>query len=153
MSMKQCKNKKSTGLDRIPSTFFTNYSISISKTLYSHFSLDVHFPSSWKCSQITSIPKKEENSLIPGSCRPIFNLLMSAKNFERIINLMIDEHCDRQNSIADFQFANRTGHSVEHDLLVMKSIVLLGISHKTPTTACLLDIRKAFDTVWKYGLV
>ena len=121
-------------------------------SIINHCLINAHFPTDWKSARIVPIPKKNQNPLNPDSYRPISILSSSAKIFERIIKVIIDEHCDSNHSIPQFQFANRPKHSVEHALLVLKSDVLLGLNRNAPTIACLLDIKKAFDSVWQYGL-
>lgn len=95
------------------------------------------------------IPKKGENPRLSGSYWPIFVLSTFAKMLEQTIKTIIDEDCDSNNSIPDFQLLNRTD---EHALLILKTYVLR-INGKTPTIVGLLNIRKAFGVVWQYGLV
>lgn len=92
----------------------------------------------WKSAHIASIPKKNQNPISPESYRPMLILAFSAKMFEWIESYVY--------------FANRHNNTVEPVFLILKLDILLGLNRKTPSIRqCLLDLKKAFDSVWQYG--
>lgn len=109
LPIKQRINRKSTGPDKIHSIILKDCSVTNSRlfsTLFTHWLLNAHLPKSKKVAQIAPTSKKCENPLLPDSYKPNSILSTSAKVFQRIIMSMIEEHCDRDNTIGHFQFVN-----------------------------------------------
>ena len=74
------------------------------------------FPSEWKCSHITSIPKST-SPLSPSCYRPISLLSLVSKLLEKHISLWMHNFCSQNNVLSDSQFGFRPGFSTESTLI------------------------------------
>lgn len=110
-----------------------------------------YFPEKWKNAKVVPILKPDKNPAEASSYRPISLLSSISKLFEKLIlnRMMIDE-----NSIfANEQFGFRHGHSTTHQLLRVTNFIRSNKSEGYSTGVALLDIEKAFDSVWHEGLI
>lgn len=75
------------------------------------------------------------------------------KLFEKLIHFRIQDFISSQNIIPNEQFGFRKEHSTVHQISRIKNKILNNKRNKKSTGILLLDIEKAFDTVWHSGLV
>lgn len=76
-----------------------------------------------------------------------------SKVLEKVIYKRVFEFCKENNIIPDSQYGFKPKHSTVHVLLKLFEDVSSGFNSDKPTIAVLLDIAKAFDTVWIDGLI
>lgn len=112
-----------------------------------------YFPSSWKNAKVVPILKPDKNPAEASSYRPISLLSSISKLFERIILNRMMTHINENSIFADEQFGFRLGHSTTHQLLRVSNLIRSNKSEGYSTGAALLDIEKAFDSVWHKGLI
>lgn len=114
-----------------------------------------YYPAKWKEAVITAIPKPNKDPTNPSSYRPISLLNSIGKIFERIILIRVNLQIEQTNAMREEQFGFRTGHSSSSQLLrvLSKAKANLTIHSRKSTGLVLLDIEKAFDTVWHQGLL
>lgn len=62
-------------------------------------------------------------------------------------------HCLDHNILFDHQFGLRHDRSTKQALVIFKTDVGHALNMRTPTIDCSTDIEKAFDTVWRDGLI
>ena len=62
-------------------------------------------------------------------------------------------HFNENSIFQDEQFGFRQGHSTTHQLLRITNMIRANKSEGYSTGVVLLDIEKAFDSVWHEGLV
>ena len=101
-------------------------------------------PSSFKASYITPLLKKAD--LDPAdvrSYRPISNLTIMSKLFERIVSLQLKDN----GLLPDLQSAYRAMHSTETAVLKVLSDLLLALDSGNLAMLTLLDLSAAFDSV------
>jgi Reverse transcriptase (RNA-dependent DNA polymerase) len=85
--------------------------------------------------------------------RPISLLSNMGKIFERLILNRIQEH-ERKNKIfIPQQFGFRNAHSTVEQILRITKKSSLGFNNNRSTGVVLLDLEKAFDSVWHEGLL
>lgn len=112
-----------------------------------------YFPQIWKKAKVVAILKRNKDSTQPTSYKPISLLPNIGKVYEMIINDIIVNHCDKMNIIPENQYGFRTSHSTLHAINKIASDVNWALNANNCVGACLIDIEKAFDTVWLDGLL
>lgn len=149
-------NNKSPGLDGLDNKILKNLtSKAIVQLMHiiNAILITGHFPDQWKQSVIVPIPKNNKDLTNPNNYRPISLLSSLSKLAERVILLQIKSFERRNEVVIDEQFGFRAGHSTSMQTArIACSIKDEFLKHKV-TSMCLLDIEKAFDTVWLDGLV
>lgn len=147
--------KKSTGIDQMPYIVIKTFSpkiILFISMLFNQLLACSHFPSKWKHSRVTPIPKVGKDASIIENWRPISNLNCISKIFERLLAKRLLRHIDSINIFPD-QFGFLAGHSPVHALGRLQSAINTGLNEGKFTTLVSLDIRAAFDTVWHRALI
>lgn len=61
--------------------------------------------------------------------------------------------CNKNNIIPENQFGFRHRHSTIHAINKLTSDIHWALNNKQCVGACLIDLEKAFDTVWTEGLI
>lgn len=112
-----------------------------------------YFPEKWKRADVIMIPKPGKDLLFPSSYRPISLLPAISKVAERVILERLRTYSEELQVIPDEQFAYRSGHSTELQVLRLTEYVTEGFNHRQVTGAIFLDVAKAFDRVWHAGLL
>lgn len=154
--IKHRTNKKSQGEDGISNFILRKLSlkfITILTTIFVHAYNIAYFPTSWKVAIIVPIPKKNQNSNLVSSYRPISMISCLGKIFESCIKNKVLSECENNNTLPDDQFGFRSERSTIHPLVKLQTDIVTNINAATPTIACAIDIEKAFDTVWIDGLL
>lgn len=148
-------NKKSSGRDSMPYFLFKRFSIEIITFLtifFNHCIANSHFPSAWKHSLITPIPKPNKDSSLLANWRPISQLSCVSKIFEKIIMARIVPTIQRL-PILQNQFGFLAGHSTEHALCLLQSDIDDGLNNGLITSILGIDLRAAFDLIWHDALI
>lgn len=148
------KKRKAPGFDNITNCLLKNLPqkaiIYITKIFNSCLLLN-HFPSAWKTAKVIAIKKPGKDQSIPSSYRPISLLPSLAKLFEKTINSRLLK-CTSSILINE-QFGFRNAHSTVQQLARVAEHIAHNLNSGCSTGMFLLDIEKAFDTVWHNGLI
>lgn len=155
LTLKQLNNKKSSSFDNIPNIvlknlpqqYILNYTI-----LFNNCLNLTYFPTAWKMAKLITIKKKGKDGSSPSDYRPISLLANISKVFEVIINKAITKFCDANNVIPETQFGFRFQHSTVHAISKFTSDICWARNADECVGAVLVDLEKAFDTVWLDGL-
>ena len=75
------------------------------------------------------------------------------KVFEIVINMAINKFCDKNNIIPEYQFGFRHKHSTIHGITKFPSDVCWGLNSGDCVGASLIELEKAFETIWIRGLI
>ena len=119
-----------------------------------------YFPSWWKKAIVKVLYKgsgKDPNQ--PSNYRPISLLNTMSKALEAMFMDRFQKHIDDKKLISDEQFGFRHGHSTQHQILRVLEFITIELrknsltSNKRKVGAVLLDVAKAFDSVWHNGLL
>jgi hypothetical protein len=102
----------------------------------------------WKHAVVIPIPKPGKDPSNPSNYRPISLLSSISKVFERIILKRLNTFVSTQNVLPNHQFGFRAAHSTSHQLNRVVRHVKNKIGWSQSTGMLLLDVKKAFDSVW-----
>lgn len=153
---KNLRGKVSSGLDGIPNIILKNLPEKTMQdycTLFNNMINNSYFPNIWKKAKVVVIPKKDKDITNPRNLRPISLLPNISKIFEMCINNTINTTCKNNDLISDRQFGFKHKHSTINAINLLVSDINWNWNKKLCTGACLIDMEKAFDTIWIPGLI
>lgn len=154
--IKGMPNKSSSGTDNIPFTVIKNLPQTIIQELVVIFNNAInncYFPEAWKTAVIIPLLKSKKPPSDPASYRPISLTTSLSKLYEALINNALLAHSTKNKLISDYQFGFKRKHSTIHAINKLVSDVNDYLLDKQTVGAVLLDLEKAFDTVWLDGLI
>lgn len=153
---KQLKSFKAPGIDGIQNILLKKLPfralILITKIFNGCIKIG-YFPSTFKLAKVVPIPKPGKDQKLTTSYRPISLLSCLGKVFEKILYVRLNTFATANNIIAKEQFGFRPQHSTTHQVKRVVNHVKLNKRNRKSTGLILLDIEKAFDSVWHNGLV
>lgn len=150
------KTHKSPGLDNVPNALLKNLPDKALKILLAIFNSCIrlnYFPSAFKKAKVVAVHKPHKPKSNPSSYRPISLLSNLGKVYEKLIHNKINDFVSSHGIIAKEQFGFKKEHSTTHQISRIKNKILSNKYNHKSTGIILLDIEKAFDTVWHYGLI
>lgn len=154
--LKQLKVGKSCGLDKIQNLYlknFSNLAILYLCKILSACLKHQYFPITWRKAKVIPIPKPGKPHDLVSSYRPISLLSNLSKIFEKILKEKLWAYCDNTAVIPDEQFGFRAFHGTIHQIKRVTQYVNHELVSKRSAAMVLLDVEKAFDTVWHDGLI
>ncbi len=162
--IKNLKNSKAPGFDGISNVLLKNLSrkaLVFLTYIYNSCLKLCYFPKIWKHAMVIPILKPGKERSNPSSYRPISLLSTISKIFERTVLKRLNDFISTNNIIPQHQFGFRRAHSAAHQLRrVVKNIKeardakIRGTSRVSLSTGMLLlDVEKAFDSVWHEALL
>lgn len=112
------------------------------------------FPRCWKSAEVIMIPKGTKDPKLITNLRPISLLSCLAKLGESIIKDHIQQFLEEQNIIKHQQFGFRPKLAAVQQAAKLSATVkkFRGIRNRKVMAAC-LDVEKAYDRVWRDGLI
>ncbi|XP_055856032.1 uncharacterized protein LOC129919203 [Episyrphus balteatus] len=137
--------------DVFASTFSKNHLVA--QHLSDDATNQLYFPKTWKHAKIIPIPKPGKPAKLATSYRPISLLSCLSKILEKVLKNKILKIVDEKNILPNEQFGFRMFHSTSHQVLRVCDHVRKNRNLGKSTGLILLDIEKAFDTVWHDGIV
>jgi hypothetical protein len=121
--------------------------------LFNHCIRLLHFPNPWKKAKVITLPKPGRDPNFPQNLHPISLLPTTGKLFEKVILKHVQNHIEERGLLSATQFGFRTRHGSSLQRMRLTDHVTLNFNNKMSTAAVFLDIEKAFDTTWHYGLL
>ncbi|CAG9136156.1 unnamed protein product [Plutella xylostella] len=152
--IRKLKLRKAPGYDGIHNALLKNLPqkavILLTKILNACLRIS-YFPQAWKLAKVIAILKSGKDACLGTSYRPISLLSSLSKLFESVIykRLIATTHHLLRNE----QFGFRKSHSTTQQLARVAEHVAHHLNLGQSTGMFLLDIEKAFDTVWHDGLL
>ena len=110
-------------------------------------------PSSWKKAHIIPIHKVGKSKKDPESYRPISLISCLGKLMERILNKRLIWYLESNNILAPSQTGYRSHRSTEDQLMLISQEIENAFQKKERVVSVFFDLSKAFDKVWKEGLL
>ena len=156
LAIKKLKNKKAPGVDGVTNDMLKHLGPRAKSTLLKIFNSSWHsgkFPTRWKEAQIRPSLKKGKDKKKPESYRPISLLSCTGKLLERLVNKRLLWYLESNNILCPTQTGYRQHRGIEDQLAYLTQDIQDGFSEKKKTIAVFFDLSKAFDTVWKEGLL
>ena len=154
--VKSFKNYKAPGIDAVMSITVKQLPKEAFQFLAKVFNKCLefcHFPTLWKEAKIIPILKAGKDPSQASNYRPISLLSCISKIFEKLILNRLENHIFDSNIYIEEQFGFRSGHSTTQQLERVITHIKTGLRTKKTTIMALLDIEKAFDSVWHDGLI
>lgn len=112
-----------------------------------------YFPENFKCAKIVPVLKPNKSPIEAKSYRPISLLSCLGKTLEKIILNRLVSFIEQHDSIINEQFGFRSGHSTIHQVSRITKFISINKQQRKSTGLVLLDVEKAFDTVWHDALL
>jgi len=142
---------KSPGPDRFPNEIIKRAGPSFRKAFLrvcNQILVEKAWPRRWKVGNVVMLHKKGASSSFD-NYRPITLLPCMSKIFERLLLSRISNLFERHNCLSDYQNGFRPERdTVQHVLLLHE--VIAHAREKRQTLYCAsIDVRKAYDTVWR----
>jgi hypothetical protein len=131
----------------------SNKAITHLTNLFNHLLLRGNFPTTWKRGKVIPIPKPNKPSTDPNSYRPISLLSTLGKLFERIVADRLTLFANQHNLLPHVEFGFRRKHSTVSQLARIADFITRGYNTHKHAAMVLLDLEKAYDTVWIQGLL
>jgi hypothetical protein len=150
------KTRKASGIDGIPTMILKNLpslALHLLAGIYNACLRIGYFPSAWKIGKIVPIAKAGKAPSSPANYRPITLLPIVGKILEKIILSRLLEFEEDNQILRDQQFGFRARHSTTQQIMRIVETVSLRFNEDKSTAMTLLDIEKAFDSVWHEALL
>lgn len=155
-AIKQTKKSSAPGEDNIPYEIIKhlpNTCLNTILELYNIIWQTQSLPKAWKTSLIIPIPKSGEPPTNPNSYRPIALTASLCKIMERIITNRLIWHLESNNLLNPAQTGFRYKRNTIDQIIRLHDAANKSINNKGYTAAVFLDLSKAFDMLWKDGLL
>ena len=108
-------------------------------------------PSYWREGLIVSLFKKGDRE-DPGNYRGITLLNVVGKLYSRVINNRLLKHLELNHLLHEGQGGFRIGRSCIDNIFSLSELIQGRIREGKSTFSFFLDVKKAYDTVWRDGL-
>lgn len=154
--LKNLKTRKACGLDMLRNEFLKNLPSSALDKLTNLLNLCLqfqYFPKAWREANVIPILKHGKSPIVTSSYRPISLLSSLGKLFEKILKEKIYKFIEENELIPKEQFGFRPLHNTTQQIKRITKYIKTSLTEKSSTALVLLDVEKAFDTVWHKGLV
>lgn len=147
---------KAPGADSIQNILLKNLPNSaitwLTKIFNKCFSVS-YWPKSFKIAKVIPILKAGKPPTEASSYRPISLLNATGKLLEKVLQNRLINVIEEKNLLPNFQFGFRRGHSTVHQAVRIKQFIRRNKRNKKSTGLVLLDIEKAFDSIWHDGMI
>jgi hypothetical protein len=154
--VKRLKIGKAFGEDNVQNIVLKNLPrkaiIQLNHIVNAIFKLN-YFPVKFKSAVIIPIPKPGKNKMKISSYRPISLLSSTAKVVEKIIQIRLNKIIVKHRLDKPTQMGFKKNHSTTLQLARIINEILIEFNKDKTTAMTLIDLEKAFDTVWINGLV
>ena len=153
--IKLLKNYKTCSNDNIINEFIKE-SVELMMPIYiSLFNLILNtdiLPECWLEGIIRPIYKRKGDPHEPENYRPITILSCFGKLFTSILNLRLQTFLETNNIIKENQAGFRSGYSTTDHIFVLHALIEILKRKKIKLFCGFIDVKKAFDSVWRVGL-
>ena len=154
LHIKKIKLGKSEGEDRISNEFIKYGGDILTPFMLKLFNTILQaemVPTSWGVGLICPIYKSGDRQ-DPNNYRGITLSNNISKLFNRILNARLVTFLDKNHLMCPEQIGFRQGARTADHIFVFKTIIDHYKYRKLPVFTCFIDLRKAFDSIWRVGM-
>jgi hypothetical protein len=154
-AVKNLKNNKACGYDKILNEHIKSTLRSLIHIYVKLFNIVFEsgiVPESWTIGVINPIYKNKGDITKPENYRPITLLSCLGKLFTSIINNRLTKFMETNNLLNNCQAGFRKNQSTSDHIFVLHSIISILNNSKKKLFCAFVDLKQAFDTVWREGL-
>ena len=154
-TLKLLKNKKASGFDSVTNEMLKHSSPTMLELIRKLFNLIMEsetFPTQWSEGLITPIFKAGDH-YDPSNYRGITISNCLGKLFTKILNTRLINYLTDNNIISKYQIGFLPKHRTSDHILVLKTIIDSCKSSRKKLFICFVDLSKAFDTIYRKGLI
>ena len=112
-----------------------------------------NIPKSWKTGTVIPILKPRKPKDQASSYRPITLLSCISKTLERIVKNRLEHKVEMEKLLLDSQCGFRRGQGTIDALMRLENEIRSGQSSHKVCLVTYIDLARAFDTVWREGLI
>ena len=154
-ALKNTKEKKSPGIDGIFPEFLTHLGLNAKEALLSTINLtwNKYIPQQWRKAEIVPILKKGKLANAAESYRPVALTSAVCKVAEKMVANRLNYYLEAQGLIDDAQAGFRKHRCTMDHVVNFSQHVKDGYHRKMSTLAVLVDLKAAYDTVWRSMLM
>ena len=109
-------------------------------------------PTQWSISNFIPIYKQKGNKDDAANYRPITFLSCVVKIFTCVINNRLQSFSESHDKITQCQAGFRKGFSTIIHIFALNTLINLAQNKRKKLFCCLIDLKRAFDTIWRDGL-
>ena len=121
--------------------------------IYNKLWQEGYFPNLWRTAHVVAIPKPGKDHTNAKNYRPISLTSCVCKTYEKMINRRLVEYIENNKLFAHIQCGFRKYRSTTDHLVRFDTYVRKGLVDGKKVTAVSFDLEKAYDTVWRYGVI
>lgn len=154
--LKTLPNKTSSGLDNVPPIVLKHLPVKIIRDFAIIFNNCINnkfFPNIWKQAKIFPILKRGKPANKASSYRPISLTSAASKVFEIVINISLKKFSWEKKVVPANQFGFESRLSTTHAIHKCMTDISTHLHNNQVVGGCLIDLEKAFDSVWINGLL
>jgi hypothetical protein len=155
-AVRALKNGKSPGPDGVPPELFLHGGIALELALTDLFNFLWHntlWPDEWRMAILVPLFKGAGSRLEPSNHRMLAMMSVIAKLFETVLNTRLRKWSERVGVLSDLQGGFREGRGTLDQMFILNEIVAMRWrEHRRPVFLTFIDVRKAYDRVWRPGL-
>jgi hypothetical protein len=153
--IKKLKKGKAMGLDKIPNEFLIDAAgdvfVELLRKLMNGIRMVGYIPESWRESRIILLHKGGEKRLLDNH-RGIAIGSNLRKVFTRLLATRLEDDVDLRDLLGLMQYGFRRGWRATNAIFILTGVIEEYNKKKRRLAMAFLDIRKAYDKVWREGL-
>jgi len=155
-AVRALKNGKSPGLDGIPPELLFNGGIALEMALVELFNfmwLNLVWPDNWRRAVLIPLYKGDGSKLDPTNSRMLAMMSVVAKLFEKVLDVRLRLWSERVGMLSDLQGGFRAKRGTTDQMFILNEIIAMRFREQgLPVYMTFIDVRKAYDRVWRPGL-
>lgn len=132
---------------------FSETSMEVILTFYNRIWMEGIIPQNWKEALIIPIKKPGKDPSNPINYRPIDLTSHLCKVMERMITDRMTYHLEKINWFSSYQSGFRCGRGTMDPIVYLEDEIRKAFINKKSVIAVFFDIEKAYDMLWKEGVL
>ncbi len=156
VAITKIRKGKAPGPDQIAPDFLVHLPDTARTTLlklYNHIWKESHIPTQWKTGIIVPILKNGKDKKLAASYRPITLTSAVCKLMERMIANRLNWFLEKENLLSNCQSGFRQRRSTIDPIMRLQDTIVRQFGNKDKVLSVYVDFEKAYDMVWKNGLM